>query len=106
MHGPVAWLHRNVRLLCCNEWADIWRSDRESCRSIGHRAISAMHNDSPRALTSQGDTGDRIMSDNPAIDLAEPRRKAETWVNGYTATAVTAVLATTPIPGAATAVAV
>lgn len=46
------------------------------------------------------------MSDNPAIDLAEPRRKAETWVNGYTATAVTAVLATTPILSAATSVAV
>lgn len=43
------------------------------------------------------------MSDNPTIDLGEARRKAETWVNGYTATAVAAVLATAMIPGAATA---
>ena len=37
-------------------------------------------------------------------DLPERRRRAEHWVNGYTATAVAAVLATTPIPGGATAV--
>jgi uncharacterized protein (DUF697 family) len=34
----------------------------------------------------------------------ERRRKAEAWVNGYTATAVGTVLATALIPGAATAV--
>jgi uncharacterized protein (DUF697 family) len=37
-------------------------------------------------------------------DFAEKRAKAESWVNGYTATAVGAVLATALIPGAATAV--
>jgi len=34
----------------------------------------------------------------------ERRRKAESWVNGYTATAVGSVLVTAIIPGAATAV--
>jgi uncharacterized protein (DUF697 family) len=37
-------------------------------------------------------------------DRAEQRRKAEAWVNGYTATAVGTVLATAIIPGAATAI--
>jgi uncharacterized protein (DUF697 family) len=34
----------------------------------------------------------------------ERRRKAEQWVNGYTATAVGTVLATALVPGAATAI--
>ncbi len=37
-------------------------------------------------------------------DLAEKRRKAEVWVNGYTAGAVASVVAASPIPGAATAI--
>jgi len=35
-------------------------------------------------------------------DLAEKRARAEKWVNGYTATAVGAVLVTALVPGAAT----
>jgi uncharacterized protein (DUF697 family) len=46
--------------------------------------------------------GRMSMSEND--DLAEKRRKAEAWVNGYTATAVAAVVATSPIPGTATGV--
>lgn len=37
-------------------------------------------------------------------DSSERRRKAEAWVNGYTATAVGTVLVTSPIPGAASAI--
>lgn len=36
--------------------------------------------------------------------MSEQRRKAEAWVNGYTATAVASVLATALVPGAATAI--
>jgi uncharacterized protein (DUF697 family) len=35
-------------------------------------------------------------------DLAEKRKKAESWVNGYTATAIGLVIATAIIPGAGT----
>lgn len=38
------------------------------------------------------------------FDRAAARKKAEGWVNGYTATAIGAVLVTTPVPGGATAV--
>lgn len=37
-------------------------------------------------------------------DLSEKRRKAENWVNGYTATAIGMVIATAIVPGAGTAV--
>jgi len=37
-------------------------------------------------------------------DRVERRRKSESWVNGYTGTAVGTVLATAWLPGAATAV--
>lgn len=36
--------------------------------------------------------------------LANKRSKAESWVNGYTATAIGTVLATAMVPGAATAI--
>ena len=42
------------------------------------------------------------MSSDQAVDWADKRRRAEAWVNGYTATAVAAVLATSWLPGAAT----
>jgi uncharacterized protein (DUF697 family) len=37
-------------------------------------------------------------------DMHEKRRKAEKWVNGYTAVGVAAVVAVAMIPGAATAI--
>lgn len=37
-------------------------------------------------------------------EKAEKRRRAEAWVNGYTAGAVAAVLAASPVPGSATGV--
>ena len=36
--------------------------------------------------------------------LPDKRKRAEKWVNGYTATAVGAVLVATPVPGAASAI--
>src|SRR5882762_8626693 len=44
------------------------------------------------------------MSNLPSVDLAGARKKAEAWVNGYTATAIAAVIATAVVPGGATAV--
>lgn len=44
------------------------------------------------------------MSDASFQDRAAKRAKAESWVNGYTATAVGTVLATALVPGAATAI--
>jgi len=44
------------------------------------------------------------MSENLSADLPKRRRKAEAWVNGYTATAVATVVATSWLPGAATAI--
>jgi uncharacterized protein (DUF697 family) len=37
-----------------------------------------------------------------AGDLRQKRRRAEGWVNGYTATAIAAVVVVSPVPGAAT----
>lgn len=37
-------------------------------------------------------------------EKSEKRKKAESWVNGYTAGAVATVVAASPIPGSATAV--
>ena len=39
-----------------------------------------------------------------SADLSEKRRKAEAWVNGYTATAMATVLGTSWLPGASTAI--
>lgn len=46
---------------------------------------------------------ENAMSNNDD-DKKQKRERAERWVNGYTATAVAAVLAAAPIPGAATAI--
>jgi uncharacterized protein (DUF697 family) len=44
------------------------------------------------------------MSTNADSEMHEKRRKAEQWVNGYTATAVGTVLATSWLPGAASVI--